>query len=278
FQGRQLDPETGLYYFRNRYYSAEQGRFLQRDPLGYVDGLGLYEAMGGNSINFGDPEGLWMFTIRIPIGQNAGQALAIKETKDKLSELKRMLCISQSTKLATKKMLIDGKWENAIDVTSFLNYRFQSILNYATPQGTANCLSCGLSYFGLVSPSTTFDIPLVRPSWLFLEFLAFKDYAKYLDNEKILENKLSLGDMLIKLKSYDLEVGNGLVFKDLYEPTHMSIIFAVDKHKNEIWVLERKGEGYPVQIITLKESIKGAYIGQSVFVITGIRDDLIYTK
>jgi len=43
FQGRRLDTETGLYYFRNRYYSPELGRFLQRDPMGYVDGMGLYE-------------------------------------------------------------------------------------------------------------------------------------------------------------------------------------------------------------------------------------------
>lgn len=33
FQGRRLDPETGLYYFRNRYYSAETGRFIQRDSV-----------------------------------------------------------------------------------------------------------------------------------------------------------------------------------------------------------------------------------------------------
>jgi len=38
FQGRRLDAETGLYYYRNRMMSAELGRFLQRDPLGYVDG------------------------------------------------------------------------------------------------------------------------------------------------------------------------------------------------------------------------------------------------
>ena len=36
--GRRHDEETGLQYFRARYYSAEQGRFISRDPLGYVDG------------------------------------------------------------------------------------------------------------------------------------------------------------------------------------------------------------------------------------------------
>ena len=58
FQGRRLDPETGLYYYRNRMMSAGLGRFLQRDPLGYVDGYNLYEYVGGHAVNAVDPMGL----------------------------------------------------------------------------------------------------------------------------------------------------------------------------------------------------------------------------
>jgi len=32
-----------LYYFRARYYDAQLGRFVGRDPLGYVDGMSLYQ-------------------------------------------------------------------------------------------------------------------------------------------------------------------------------------------------------------------------------------------
>ncbi len=42
FTGRELDTETGLYYFRARYFDPSLGRFTARDPLGYVDGLNLY--------------------------------------------------------------------------------------------------------------------------------------------------------------------------------------------------------------------------------------------
>ncbi|NRA39136.1 MAG: RHS repeat protein [Planctomycetes bacterium] len=42
FTGRRLDAETGLYYFRARYFDSELGRFISRDQLGYVDGYGLY--------------------------------------------------------------------------------------------------------------------------------------------------------------------------------------------------------------------------------------------
>jgi RHS repeat-associated protein len=55
FTGRQLDEETGLYFYRARYYDATKGRFLQRDPLGYVDGLNLYEYTSSRPTFFADP-------------------------------------------------------------------------------------------------------------------------------------------------------------------------------------------------------------------------------
>ena len=57
FTGRQLDEETGLYFYRARYYDCVKGRFLQRDPLGYVDGMNLYEYVSGNPTRYTDPYG-----------------------------------------------------------------------------------------------------------------------------------------------------------------------------------------------------------------------------
>ena len=57
FQGRELDEEAGFYQFRHRYYNPKQGRWLSRDSIGYVDGLGLYEAFGGNPQNYADSLG-----------------------------------------------------------------------------------------------------------------------------------------------------------------------------------------------------------------------------
>ena len=42
FTGRQFDKETGLMYFRARYYDTSTGEFISRDPLGYIDGMSLY--------------------------------------------------------------------------------------------------------------------------------------------------------------------------------------------------------------------------------------------
>ena len=36
--------ETGLHYYRNRYYHAQLGRFVSRDPIEYEDGRNLYAA------------------------------------------------------------------------------------------------------------------------------------------------------------------------------------------------------------------------------------------
>jgi RHS repeat-associated protein len=59
FTGRAYDAETGLYYYRARYYDYATGRFLQPDPTGYTDGLNLYAYVGNNPFGFVDPSGLF---------------------------------------------------------------------------------------------------------------------------------------------------------------------------------------------------------------------------
>lgn len=57
YTGRRHDAEdTGLMYFRARYYSGELGRFVGRDPLGYVDGMSMYR--GYFVVNGVDPSGM----------------------------------------------------------------------------------------------------------------------------------------------------------------------------------------------------------------------------
>jgi RHS repeat-associated protein len=52
------DERGGMYHVRHRVYVPESGRWTRRDPLGYHDGMGLYEYVQGQSVIRLDPSGL----------------------------------------------------------------------------------------------------------------------------------------------------------------------------------------------------------------------------
>jgi len=54
---------AGLYHVRHRAYDPELGRWTRRDPIGYVDGMGLYEYVNSSAIDYVDPFG----TLRGPV-------------------------------------------------------------------------------------------------------------------------------------------------------------------------------------------------------------------
>ena len=64
FTGRRFDFETGLYYYRARYYNPYIGRFLQTDPVGYGNGINWYAYCRNNPLNYVDPSGLYYITGR----------------------------------------------------------------------------------------------------------------------------------------------------------------------------------------------------------------------
>jgi len=57
--GHVAEPLLTLYHYRAREYDARHGRFLQRDPAGYVDGMNLYQYAGSNPTAKADPTGKW---------------------------------------------------------------------------------------------------------------------------------------------------------------------------------------------------------------------------
>ncbi|MCX5804627.1 MAG: RHS repeat-associated core domain-containing protein, partial [Proteobacteria bacterium] len=60
YTGREPD-ETGLVYYRARYYDPTIGRFTQRDPIGMNAGINPYAYVNANPVNFTDPMGLMAF-------------------------------------------------------------------------------------------------------------------------------------------------------------------------------------------------------------------------
>ncbi len=57
FQGREWSKATGLINFRMRWYDAETGRWLSKDPIGLGGGLNLYVFCGNEPIINTDPDG-----------------------------------------------------------------------------------------------------------------------------------------------------------------------------------------------------------------------------
>ena len=57
YTGRE-DDNTGLYYYRARYYDPAIGRFVSEDPLGFEAGINFYQYVGANPVNGNDPSGL----------------------------------------------------------------------------------------------------------------------------------------------------------------------------------------------------------------------------
>jgi RHS repeat-associated protein len=62
YTGREWDKETGLYYYRTRYYDPMEGRFISKDPIGFKGGINLFSYVGQNPINRIDPSGKNWYT------------------------------------------------------------------------------------------------------------------------------------------------------------------------------------------------------------------------
>ena len=61
YTGRERHDRSGLYYYRNRFYSPQLGRFISQDPIGMLGGTNLYAYVGNDPVNWVDPLGLYSF-------------------------------------------------------------------------------------------------------------------------------------------------------------------------------------------------------------------------
>jgi RHS repeat-associated protein len=67
YTGREFDSDTGLFYYRTRWYDPQVGRFASEDPIGFRGGANFYTYVDNNSVNSNDPLGL--FTVKDGITQ-----------------------------------------------------------------------------------------------------------------------------------------------------------------------------------------------------------------
>jgi RHS repeat-associated protein len=72
FTGREWDAETGLYYYRARYYDPAIGRFISEDPIGLAAGPNFYAYVSNQPTMLRDPFGLdpwWQNALNSDLGQ-----------------------------------------------------------------------------------------------------------------------------------------------------------------------------------------------------------------
>jgi RHS repeat-associated protein len=58
YTAREFDTETGLCYYRARYYDPATGRFISEDPVTFTGGIDFYPYVENNPIEFRDVFGL----------------------------------------------------------------------------------------------------------------------------------------------------------------------------------------------------------------------------
>ncbi len=76
YTGREYDVESGLYFYRARYYDANTGRFLSEDPIRFRAGdQNFYNYVFNNPVNLTDPDGR-IFLLPQLIGGGLGAGFA----------------------------------------------------------------------------------------------------------------------------------------------------------------------------------------------------------
>lgn len=87
FTGRQFDEEAGLYQYRNRYYDAAKGRFLQRDLFDFDPVDNLYRYVEDKPTKYVDFTGL----APAAVCQNCNPCAPLYQIYDTLVKLKHGL-------------------------------------------------------------------------------------------------------------------------------------------------------------------------------------------
>jgi RHS repeat-associated protein len=64
YTGRELDAETGLHYYRERYYDSSLGQFISEDPVQFLAGdTNLRRYVSNNPVSYRDPFGLDIYIV-----------------------------------------------------------------------------------------------------------------------------------------------------------------------------------------------------------------------
>ena len=108
YTGREFDNETGLYFYRARYYDPSTGRFLSEDPLQHDGGINFYPYVLNDPLNLTDSFGKQSNSVdsalnqAIARGDSAEIEEILEDAKDVLSDKAKQTGREAIKKLRTK--------------------------------------------------------------------------------------------------------------------------------------------------------------------------------
>lgn len=111
FTGREYDTESNTYYFRARTMHPALGRFMQKDPLGYADGMNDYAYVNNNVMDYTDRLGLSCYVVYWDMEGNSLKELVNNHTNKKY-EHHHVICDEKITvkgKLTTNYGIQEGE-------------------------------------------------------------------------------------------------------------------------------------------------------------------------
>ena len=162
FTGRESDSETGLYYYRARYYDSNTGRFLREDPSRFGAGVNFYAYVLNDPVDNTDPTGLKVSVccrkLRRIVGYLGFNHCYIKVSNKFGTHTYGLHREDANDKLypgGARPVLDDptdvgGSCKDVGDSTPCKEQALQSGFN------DPNCPSCGKNYFFLIPNSNFF--------------------------------------------------------------------------------------------------------------------------
>jgi RHS repeat-associated protein len=146
FTGRELDSFDNntlkLMYYRARSYDPQTGRFLQRDPLQYVDGMSLYEYVKNCPVNYNDPSGSlidnpWNAFLSYIFGKGQAERLGdgffshFKGSNSYKEMIENLLENGQRKAECDNIVTYEISEDYSGVVTADLNWNYDPVLNFA---------------------------------------------------------------------------------------------------------------------------------------------------
>ncbi len=161
FSTKRYSDTLGVNYYGYRFYNPQIERWMNRDPLGEAGGINLYEFVGGNPVNWVDPDGLyWMWIGRGIMALATGSAVySLSRSADYGSEINSLLSKAQGELFdESAKKCPDWKYIEAL--RNYIDF-LKLLKRYYSGQGVQ-------AGYGVAEPGSNVPIWTPSPSYIIL--------------------------------------------------------------------------------------------------------------